>query len=524
MRKFKNKKLATAGVIFLLVFIMAGAFAMFQTILDVRGRVNMYAPTVDAIISNLTPVAAPLGLLADVADPDNYHDSNAEVRGPWLATAPSDGGQTVRFSGRQFFEVPWTGNIAGVGTIRDEIDRYQSLAGVINLPGTHPWVSGVAATALAQRDSARRVAWWAWGHDVVNSQDTHVEGAYVRPAEDRVATAAITEPSLFETLYLNLSFDNFAQFYYFNLELANVGVVPLELVDIEIERVDDPENASPAWEIGAQQMLEDDAAIALMHPAWAGLFTAGSPVGALNFAMEGQTFNVSPYTACAYVCLHTGCGTTTGTCLNVCANVGGCMHTHIGGCGADTANGDPCLNECADCTEVCDHDPMECGCGALSEFYTVDSMEGLLGLVNISVDVDPTNALATSGFDAGTGRVVIPVRDSAPAGGGNTIDVGLRFCVALENWEVLIANWEFWGIDLLDAFGTAAPGTYGDWDAYAAGTGAADNQEVLDAILTTIFDLALSGTFRISYTVAPSVDTSVNRPPTGVQPPAFGTP
>lgn len=420
MRRFKNKKLATTLVVFLLVFIMAGAFAAFQTILDVRGRVNMYAPTVDAIISNLTPIAAPLGLLNDVADPQalpGAPTANAEVRGPWLALAPS-AYQSMRFEDRNFFEVPW---YTADPSLEEEITPAQSLSGLTNLPPAHPWVSAVAGTAGTQRDQARQVAWWAWGHDRDDSADTHVPYPFVRPARPRVDAASIVDPSLFETLYLNLTFDNFSQFYYFHLELANVGVVPLEVDEVVITRVNNPAAATPAWDIETYpaiaadiEMLRDAAATGVMHPIWA--------------TMAGST---------------------------------------IAG-------------------------------------YTVADADGLMGLFNVLVDMDPSGHGAVSGWVGGTtNAAIIPVRTADVTNRANTIDVGLRFCVALENWEVFLDGYETWGPAIVVGFG-GAPGLSGD--------------ALTAALLDILLDHALSGTFRIEYTVVPFEDVAVGRPPTGVRP------
>jgi len=428
MRKFRNKKLASALVVFLLVFIMAGAFAMFQTILDIRGRVNMYAPTVDAIISNLTPIAAPLGLLNEVPDPNGVHtDGNAELRGPWLADALTPiGVGTDRFNDRVFFDVPWAGHAGG----HLEITQRQSLAGTVNLANVAGgWVSGTAATAASQRLIARNAAWWAWGHNGGIGENTEVDDLpFMMPAISRVALATITEPGAFETLYLNLSFDNFAQFYAFNLELANVGVVPLEVVDVTITRVDDPTAEDPAWEVAENDphvaALTEMLQAGTMHPAWEGILGATG--------MAGQTFNVS---------------------------------------GGNT--------------------------------YTVDDAAGMMGLVNVTVDMENPYAGGVSGYDVTDNIVIIPIRDSGALGGGNTIDIGLRFCVALENWDVFLDGWEIWGDAVVGLFG---------------GTTGLTGQELLDELLDILFDNALSGTYQIEYTVVPYADPNMQRHNTGVLP------
>lgn len=417
MRRFKNKKLATTLVVFLLVFIMAGAFAAFQTILDVRGRVNMYAPTVDAIISDLVPFAAPLGQgtdpgnLSNVADPHSVHDDNAAVRGPWLYTIYSD----ARFNNRVFAPTIFTD--AG-------LTAAQGLA-ALNTSQTVWGHLGTGARYGVNDAEQQSVAWWAWGHQYAGA-DTAIDNApFMAPDATRVTAGTIVNPSAFETLYLNLTFDNFAQFYVLELELANVGVVALEIDEVEIERVDDPTAVllDPAWVIEGsgiphsfpvRPMLQDGE----IHPLWA--------------------------------------------------------------------------------------------------LIASDLEDGLAGMFNMTVEIQPTWLPAGSrhALEGNTGAAVgYPIIWPVGHTLGNRASVGLRFCVALSNWETFIDAWDSpawndgWADDIVQHWDGGA------WvDGWPVGTTADD---AIEALLDFLLSNALSGTFRIAYTVVP-FDAGVARAPAGV--------
>lgn len=49
MKRFKNKKLATIIIAFLMVFVVAGGFAALERIITLNARVNVFAPLVDII-------------------------------------------------------------------------------------------------------------------------------------------------------------------------------------------------------------------------------------------------------------------------------------------------------------------------------------------------------------------------------------------------------------------------------------------------------------------------------------------
>lgn len=409
MRKFRNKKLATVVVVFLLVFVMAGAFAAFQTILDVRGRVNLFAPTVDAIIANITPLAAPLGTedaaLLNADDPDEIHDTNAAVRGPWLAVIYGN----QRFVDRVFlptvFETAAVTAAQGLANLNDN----QTLWGHLGAAGRY------GANALEMQ----RVAWWAWGHQGAGD-DTYVDNApFMRPTMAYVEAGAIANPQSFETLYLDLTFDNFAQFYLFELELANVGVVALEIEEVTIERVDDPETATPIWQI--EEAPAD-----------------------------------SPHTFAERFMLNDGT-----------------MHPRW--------------------------------------YYLAEEIEdGFAGLVNITVDMDADWVVGPTAFQAAPAipeAIIWPVNHA----NGNLVSVGLRFCVTLENWMNFIYEWDAPAWDDSDAWGYDVVG----------GFNATDADDALVELLEYLVLNALSGTFRIAYTVVPFADDDAVRAPAGVQ--NFGT-
>jgi len=490
MRKFRNKKLASALVLFLLVFIMAGAFAAFQAILDVRGRVNMYAPSVDAIIANLHPIAAPLGMMSEIDDPYGYHNMisdglgglvpagrQPEVGGRWLGMGTGAGIRTPRYNQRQFLPVPWSTSTPAIlpGT-QLFLDDEQTIGA--NLANTPELATDWANTWLAtlgpdRRLESRHAAWWAWGHGG-STGNTAVAGVpFGRPGDTQVRTAVITEPTDFQTLYLNLSFDNFDQFYYFNLELANVGVVPLEVENVRIERVPNAAvgvAATGPWDIDGTLptnpalnaltlMLRDNIAQGIMHPEWINL-------------IEGATVTFPD--------------TTT---------------------------------------------------------YDIAQADGRLGLLDVLVDLDPaelapgqTNRYGEA--PAANDRVLLPVTDLTA--GSNTAAIGLHFGVVLENWNVFIDNFTVWGPGVIDGFNAnytaphaaivTAPelvsGTPNTWAVWAADTDIAlaladstspEYEALAKAVQDSTFNHALSGTFRISYTVVPLAPTGT-RPAGGVQP------
>lgn len=284
MRKFRNKKLASLLVVFLLVFILSGAFALFQTILDVRGRVNMYAPTIDAIIANLTPVNAPVGWnmtlneqtgLSVVPDPHGVHTGNNPlVGGPWRGSLDVPvANRTTRFDDRVF--LPSLGeNISDPAAFANFNER-QTVDGVTRLISV--------AGAVPSCEDQRAIASWAWSWqstttDSVDDVLEGVNGGYegLRPNPNRVVTGTITNPADFRRLYLDLTFDNFSQFYVFELDLANVGAIDLEVDEIRIERVLDttlpftaPAVGAPEWSpLDAFRWIGGSAPYHVEHPRW----------------------------------------------------------------------------------------------------------------------------------------------------------------------------------------------------------------------------------------------------------------
>lgn len=423
MKKFyaRNKKLASALVIFALVFMMAGAFALFQTTLDVRGRVNMYIPTVDAIIADLTPVAVPFYELADVVHggavthrllgpADTF---NPSVSGPFSAGS--------RFDNRVFLPTAWDegndeGSLGGVGSWL-EVDsgiapphRTTAFvpAALIALNENQTIYQGFVSAAPEVVQFAQRIAWWAWAHQG-SGVDTAIAGSnFARPTADNVRLGNIITPTNFETLYLNLTFDAFEQFYIFDLELANIGVIPLQIYEVDVVRLGGMSSELP-WEVPGAEL----------------------PVPA---APEVEIF------------------------------VDALQRLH------------PAFED------------------STTDDYVLD---GLLGFVNITVDMEDAWDTTAAG---GTGAAIIPPVTGVL--GANTVDIGLRFCVNFDNW-----NWFLRGVDV--------------WGGEAIGADPADwadmsEDEQIAAVTAFTFNNALSGLFRITYTVVPYTDVNVVRPPAGV--------
>lgn len=181
MRKFKNKKLFMSIVAFVMVFVMAGAFASFQALLDINARVNMYAPTVDAIISTFSNTVQPLP-----------HGVPGAVDNPQFRA----GGPGTRFPDRQIMALP-----------------------------PADWATVGAGSAWAFRWANPGMA--AGGAGGVGSA----------PDSGFVQAGTIPNVQDYQTVYVVVNFDNFEQTYEFNFRLANVGVVPLTVTDYDIEHV-----------------------------------------------------------------------------------------------------------------------------------------------------------------------------------------------------------------------------------------------------------------------------------------------
>lgn len=176
MRKFKNKKLITTILAFVMVFVMAGAFASsFQALLNINARVNMYAPTVDAIIAEFANTGAPTGVVAGVGQPIFRPGA---PRFPDRVTTPVISETAGQFGAAQAWSFRWGNPTPGAAAT----------------PGTPP--------------------------DPI-----------------MVETNAITNPANYQSVYVMVNFDNFVQTYEFEFALANVGAIPLRVSNVVVEPV-----------------------------------------------------------------------------------------------------------------------------------------------------------------------------------------------------------------------------------------------------------------------------------------------
>lgn len=190
MRKFKNKKKFTIIVAFLMVFVMAGAFASFQALLEIRARVNLYTPTVDAVFASFS--LAP-----------RYMDGTT-VRGAW-AGAP--------------FNIPAVAaRAAAPGTLPTSVTTIGAqMATAMSAPSapTDDFDGGTGAWSFN---------WGATGRAFPTIAGLN-EGTLALPPRD------------YQTIYLQVAFDNFGQSVEFDFSLGNVGPVPLEIETVVIEPV-----------------------------------------------------------------------------------------------------------------------------------------------------------------------------------------------------------------------------------------------------------------------------------------------
>lgn len=194
MRKFRNKKLVTVVVAFLMVFVMAGAFASFQALLRINARVNLYSPTVDAVIAEFAVTEQPLGMAANgmpVFRTTGTRFPNRLV--PALATMFPDAGEAL-----------------GAGLVHVE----NAWAFMWSNPFTGVPVGDVAIGGIAGN----------------------------APVVMSTQTGALPNPADFQSVYVVVNFDNFVQAYEFTYRLANVGLVPLRVDAVSVALVDVPED------------------------------------------------------------------------------------------------------------------------------------------------------------------------------------------------------------------------------------------------------------------------------------------
>lgn len=199
MRKFKNKKLVTVVVAFLMVFVMAGAFASFQALLRINARVNLYSPTVDAVIATFANTAQPTG------------------------TGAGGNGQPV---------------FRNQGNPRFPTRIAPQLALEFDDPGA----------AVGQNLLHLENAWaFKWSNPFTGVSAPGVGTVLgAPPVPMAVETGAIANPADFQSVYVVVNFDNFIQTYEFTYRLANVGLVPLEVENVSVALVPDPD-ADDFW-------------------------------------------------------------------------------------------------------------------------------------------------------------------------------------------------------------------------------------------------------------------------------------
>lgn len=228
MRKFRNKKLATIFLAFLMVFVVAGGFAAFQRLLHINARVHMYAPQVAIVWHEVT--------LADNAHPVLWAPGPGTNRGIGV---PSAG---ARFQNRVWPTIPadWialhTGATALVGG--SFIPNPQSYLATratdpFSAPPTPP--TGVVDLEVNQQANA----WWrigAPGPDHVSTQ--HAPGQF--PGIAHITEQTLATPMAYINLELNLVFDNLDQEYHFRVTLGNPGDVPLTTAPVSDFDITEP--------------------------------------------------------------------------------------------------------------------------------------------------------------------------------------------------------------------------------------------------------------------------------------------
>lgn len=193
MKRFKNKKLATVIIAFLMVFVVAGGFAALQRAIYLNARVNLYAPMVELVWASTT-----------VGETSDDHP---------LAWEP----------GAVAWPLP-TGTRIGIG--HPGIFRYAVRSA--DWPVPHP-DSLTAPIQFVGRHVDYRSAWWRLDHA---GTDQTTAGKF--PSLANINNRDVRQPREYTDLELNMIFDNFNQQYTFTVTMGNPGDIPLITLTPEV--------------------------------------------------------------------------------------------------------------------------------------------------------------------------------------------------------------------------------------------------------------------------------------------------
>lgn len=224
MKKFKNKKLLTIILAFVMVLVAAGAFASFQALLRINARVNLYSPTVDAVIAEFSNTLQPLGVATN--------------------GMPVFRAVSARFPDREFFNV----------------------------------LEALGAEALGAGRAHAENAWgFTWSNPVSGTMASAgaVGGiAGNPPTVASVQTGAVANPRDFQSVYMIINFDNFVQAYEFEFRLANVGLVDQQITAISVDMVEDPSD-DDFWHqllpVEFHEIFDDASLTAMLSDAFDGM-------------------------------------------------------------------------------------------------------------------------------------------------------------------------------------------------------------------------------------------------------------
>lgn len=201
MRKFKNKKLATLIIAFLMVFVMAGAFAAFQRLLLLNARVNLFAPMVEIVWMEVELYEGP-----DLFSPTNPQG---------IGIGGQTGGGLDRFFGRA---ANWPAPPAPA-ILQSYFESH---------------ITGAAAGANAH-------AWWLLAHTGTGQHTT--TGQF--PDEAHIEDQTLGEPMEYIELMLGMVFDNVDQEYTFRVRMGNPSTVYLYTTDVNV--VGEWRDTDAAW-------------------------------------------------------------------------------------------------------------------------------------------------------------------------------------------------------------------------------------------------------------------------------------
>lgn len=233
MRKFKNKKIATLIIAFLMVFVVAGGFAALQRALYINARVNLFAPSIEVVWAS-----------AGVLEPGHH---------PLI----------------------WDGTSAPQGIGHPSILRFARRATA--WPATDPVSLGATPAMFIGRGAPHNSAFWRLSHN-----GTGQHGAGLFPASGTITGRTLAAPREYIELEVNMVFDNWNQAYIFTATLGNPGDVSLTTLAPVVEpfhdgpppdlsalpalpavpvrpHVEDPGSPTPAEEaaLAAWQLLVD---------------------------------------------------------------------------------------------------------------------------------------------------------------------------------------------------------------------------------------------------------------------------